>query len=304
MSAALRAPFPWFGGKSRAAHLVWEALGDVPNYVEPFFGSGAVLLARPHAPRFETVNDIDGMVSNFWRSVQSSPASVIAAADRPVNETDLRAITREIAARREGLLGRLAQNYLAHDAELAGLWCWSLCAGVPGNVLRYKPEGTASALIYGSFAGLGVRRVSDWRAEMLAIAERLRLVRAMCGDWSRAVSFATLFGDRNNQPTCGVFLDPPYAEGDAECYAHNDQTISARVRAWAIDNGDNPKLRIVLCGHSDEHQMPALWRSVDWQRHAGWSGNSDAEDRRTGERLWLSPHCVGAKQLGLFGGAL
>jgi DNA adenine methylase len=40
----LRAPFPWFGGKSRAAHLVWAAFGDVPNYVEPFFGSGAVLL--------------------------------------------------------------------------------------------------------------------------------------------------------------------------------------------------------------------------------------------------------------------
>jgi len=44
---------PWFGGKSRAAHLVWAAFGDVSNYVEPFFGSGAVLLAVPEnrAPR-------------------------------------------------------------------------------------------------------------------------------------------------------------------------------------------------------------------------------------------------------------
>ena len=40
----LRAPFPWFGGKSRVAPLVWDRFGDVPNYVEPFFGSGAVLL--------------------------------------------------------------------------------------------------------------------------------------------------------------------------------------------------------------------------------------------------------------------
>ena len=31
---ALKAPFPWFGGKSRVAHLVWPALGDVSNYVE------------------------------------------------------------------------------------------------------------------------------------------------------------------------------------------------------------------------------------------------------------------------------
>lgn len=33
--ATLNAPFPWFGGKSRAAPLVWEALGDVRNYVSP-----------------------------------------------------------------------------------------------------------------------------------------------------------------------------------------------------------------------------------------------------------------------------
>ena len=46
----LRAPFPWFGGKSRVAAVVWRAFGDVPNYVEPFAGSLAVLLGRPHAP--------------------------------------------------------------------------------------------------------------------------------------------------------------------------------------------------------------------------------------------------------------
>ena len=45
--SALRAPFPWFGGKRRVAPEVWERFGDVPNYVEPFFGSGAVLLGRP-----------------------------------------------------------------------------------------------------------------------------------------------------------------------------------------------------------------------------------------------------------------
>jgi hypothetical protein len=38
-----KAPFPWFGGKSQAAPLVWSLLGDVPHYVEPFYGSGAVL---------------------------------------------------------------------------------------------------------------------------------------------------------------------------------------------------------------------------------------------------------------------
>ena len=43
----LKAPFPYFGGKSRAAALVWPRFGVVRNYCEPFFGSGAMLLARP-----------------------------------------------------------------------------------------------------------------------------------------------------------------------------------------------------------------------------------------------------------------
>lgn len=44
---ALRPPFPYFGGKARAASLVWDAIGDPGGYIEPFAGSAAVLLGRP-----------------------------------------------------------------------------------------------------------------------------------------------------------------------------------------------------------------------------------------------------------------
>jgi DNA adenine methylase len=69
----VKAPFPWFGGKSRAADVVWRAFGNVPNYVEPFAGSLAVLLARPHDAKIETVNDKDGLISNFWRGGEVLP---------------------------------------------------------------------------------------------------------------------------------------------------------------------------------------------------------------------------------------
>src|SRR3990167_10434624 len=69
----LHAPFPWFGGKSRIAPLVWQRFGDVANYVEPFSGSLAVLLGRPTPPRGETVNDKDALVCNFWRALQADP---------------------------------------------------------------------------------------------------------------------------------------------------------------------------------------------------------------------------------------
>lgn len=68
----MQAPFPWFGGKRRVASEVWTRFGAVDNYVEPFFGSGAVLLGRPTPfDGTETVNDLDGYVANFWRAVPS-----------------------------------------------------------------------------------------------------------------------------------------------------------------------------------------------------------------------------------------
>jgi len=87
----LKPPFPWFGGKSRAAPQVWAALGDVSNYVEPFAGSLAVLLGRPdaHVGETETVNDKDMYLSNFWRALAADPEAVAYYDDWHVNEADL-----------------------------------------------------------------------------------------------------------------------------------------------------------------------------------------------------------------------
>src|SRR5512146_587901 len=102
-------PFVYFGGKSPVASIVWQALGpDVANYVEPFFGSGAVLFLRPRVGHIETVNDADGFVANFWRAIQRDPDAVAMAADNPVNECDLHARHLWLLGQRERITERLA----------------------------------------------------------------------------------------------------------------------------------------------------------------------------------------------------
>lgn len=65
-STPLRPPFQYFGGKQRLAAKIVALLPGHDHYVEPFFGSGAVLMAK--APtKMETVNDLDGDIVNFWR---------------------------------------------------------------------------------------------------------------------------------------------------------------------------------------------------------------------------------------------
>lgn len=108
----LNAPFPYFGGKSQISDLVWLALGDVKHYMEPFFGSGAVLLRRPgYQPdtHIETVCDKDGFVANVWRSIAFAPDEVAHWCDWPVNHADL-------SARKNTLVNneaRLLENLIA-----------------------------------------------------------------------------------------------------------------------------------------------------------------------------------------------
>ena len=148
--AALPAPFPWFGGKSRIADTVWDRFGDVPNFVDPFCGSLAILLRRPHWrlgepwTRTETVNDINAWLTNFWRAVRHEPDAVAAAASDPVSELDLHARGNAIFYRDDWYQRRghasvdawvewLRDDPDHYDTQIAGWWVWGQCASIGDN---------------------------------------------------------------------------------------------------------------------------------------------------------------------------
>lgn len=325
----LRAPFPWFGGKSRAASIIWEALGDVPNYVEPFAGSLAILLGRPTEPRTETVNDLDCYLSNFWRALARDPEGVALEADWPVNEADLHARHRWLVEQ-EDFREKMRTDPDFFSARIAGWWVWGLSAWIGGgwcataampngetpSEQERRPDlggkGSVSSPGNGSSIG-GVHRASlkeprphlgapgesggmrGIHAERCAalvdefhrLADRLRGVRVCCGDWKRVLTPSVTTG----HGLTGIVLDPPYDQKlrDGAIYAQ-ESDVSGAVREWAIEHGENPLLRIVLCGYEGEHEMPASWRVQDWIASGGYGRREDNQNRFK-ERLWLSPHC-------------
>lgn len=136
MSEVLRAPFPYFGGKRRVADVVWRAFGYVPNFVEPFAGSLAVLLGRPGgAGKIETVNDLDRFICNFWRAIQADPEAVAHHADWPVNEADLHARHLWLVNRAE-FRERMHTDPEFYDAKIAGWWVWGICQWIGGGWCR------------------------------------------------------------------------------------------------------------------------------------------------------------------------
>ncbi|MEM1355955.1 MAG: DNA adenine methylase [Planctomycetota bacterium] len=133
----LKAPFPYFGGKSKIAREVWSRLGDVRNYVEPFIGSAAVLLNRPHAPGVETINDEDCYVANFWRATASEAGCLEVAkyADYPVSEIDLHARHRHLVLGPDvaGFLQQMRTDPDYFNPKFAGWWAWGLCCWIGGG---------------------------------------------------------------------------------------------------------------------------------------------------------------------------
>lgn len=308
----MKAPFPWFGGKSRAAGAIWQRLGDVQNYVEPFAGSLAVLLQRPHEARTETVNDLDCYLANFWRAVAHEPEAVAVHADWPCNEADLHARHTWLIGR-EWFRERMKAEPDFYDVKIAGWWVWgqSLWIGSGWCDADCYFDGDQKLPHLGN-AGRGVHRPSQQLPHLgnagmgdiydyfAHLGARLRRVRVACGDWSRVLGDSVTF----RHGVTGVLLDPPYGhdERQADLYA-NDLDVAPAVRDWAIECGDNPLMRIALCGYEDEHEMPASWSAHRWKARGGYGsqGNGSGRANAAREMIWFSPHCLQERELTLFG---
>lgn len=315
----LQAPFPWFGGKSRIASAVWERFGAVENYVEPFFGSGAVLLARPDVRGTETINDACGFVANFWRAIRAAPDQVAEWCDWPTNEADLEARHYWLITEGRNRLKAALGNPHGFEPQVAGYWCWGLsnwigsgwCDGdgpwqwTDGSWAKQdRPHLSGGKGINRQLPHLSGRQgvnksthLGDW---FTTLADRLRNVRVAYGDWSRVCGDSVTW--RNG--LTAVFLDPPYSADErfAGTYTEDDGTVAAKARDWAIEAGKRRDMRIALCGYEGEHAMPSDWMPLRWKAVGGYGSQGDGRGRQNAARevIWFSPACVSAKQVSLF----
>ena len=328
IAGTLAAPFPYFGGKANACEQVWQAFGAVDNYVEAFAGSAAMLLGAPDGKRIATINDADGFVANFWRAIAQDPEAVAHHADWPCNEVDLFARHSWLVRQTDTLTEKLHADPEWFDAKIAGWWCWGACnwigSGWCSGTGPWVHDGEklvdARQLPHFGNAGRGVNRklphlsagrgvnrqlphlsagqgrtayIFEW---FDALMQRTRNVRVAVGDWQRVLteSVTTRHG------MTGVFLDPPYTKGAMDYAAGGvGGDLADKVRAWCAANGDDQKLRIVLCGHTGEHDdlLANGWHLRTWMAHKGYALTDEARENSASETLWCSPHCLPERKI-------
>ena len=66
-----KSPLKWPGGKHYLAPQIVQMFPPHIHYVEPYFGSGAVLLASDPEGRSEVVGDLNSQLTNFWECLAS-----------------------------------------------------------------------------------------------------------------------------------------------------------------------------------------------------------------------------------------
>lgn len=309
---ALQAPFPYFGGKSSIAYKVWEYLGDVKHYMEPFCGSLAVLLNRPNPQHnhMETVNDADGHIVNVWRAIKKAPDAVAEVADYPVFHIELNVRRRILRENSEGLKEKLMADEDYYDARLAGYYIWAASCWIGGGLTSHgRPHLSGDVGIHKTGkrpnladTGVGIHRpqvhIYQW---MQDLADRLRRVRVTCGDWTVICN-----GEwQNSKGTVGIFFDPPYSDKDRSngLYAVDSYDVAHDVRQWCIERGSREDYRIVLAGYYEEHEelLNHGWRAFRYKVQGGYGNrNKNGYINRFRETLFISPYCNQDTQKRLF----
>jgi len=77
-------------------------------------------------------------------------------------------------------------------------------------------------------------------------------------------------------------------------------TAEKTVREWALEWGNDPRMRIALCGYEGEHEMPDSWQCMAWKARGGYGSQGDDRGRENAERerIWFNSSCL--RQLSLF----
>ena len=323
----MKAPFPYFGGKMMIADKVWAALGNPRHYIEPFFGSGAVLLAREKynpITMTETVNDKDGHICNVWRALQADPDGVAKLADWPVNHADLSARKRVINASTENMTARLIADDTYYDIKIAAYWIWAASCWIGSGLTRpYAMPNISNGgkgihaigkIPHISHGGKGIHAIGKMPhlsgggmvtdpynttiyETFRKLSERLRYVRVVCGDWKQVCG-----GNwQDDLGAVGIFFDPPYSDTAKRydnLYAKDSLSVAHEVRDWCLARGKLPTYKIVLAGYYEEHDtlLNHGWTVIKWKAGGGYGKIKGTEEtgelrNRHREALFLSPYC-------------
>lgn len=265
----MKAPFAYYGGKTGMAPLICSLMPPHKTYIEPYFGSGAVLFAKTPAT-CEIINDADHNVVTFFRVLR----------DRPDELVDVCALTPH--ARTEYEAADLTGELELDDLERARRF-WvrvnQSFAKTAGLRTGWSVTTARSQSVPGSILG----RISRFAAA----AERLMQVTIECCDAAGLI-------DRLATPESVIYADPPYLAST------RNGRDGHRTDDYAVDMGEDDahtrlaealhrtEATVLLSGYDSPlyDKLYGAWDRLDIPVHVHASNAVTAERGQRTEVIW------------------
>jgi len=258
----MRSILPYFGGKANLKKIIIDLIPDHTQYVEPFFGGGAVFFAKQPS-KSEVINDLNGHITNFYRVVQTKfDELAIMVKGTAHSEADF-IKAKEILNSNSGT-----------DVELAwSIWCT--------HVLSFSNCGKNKGFSFNNTGGEAKRTKNRRYFFIEKYADRLSKAEIFSRD---AVQLIKL----KDTPETFFYLDPPYLVSSSKQayslqYTENDfktllDTISAIKGKFLLSSYQHPLL--------DEYRNTNNLRSKDIKMAIGVCGKHAANKFKTECLTW------------------
>lgn len=251
----------WVGSKTQMTEKIVDLLGPHEAYAEPYFGSGAVLLAKsPKSP--DIVNDANSILVLFYRVLREQPDDLLHNITlTPCSEEEFR-----LAGDDPDLpdLERARRFYVRSTMRYGGS----------------EDGGWVPTFVPSKGAGLGDR----WRrslGRLMPVADRLRNVQILNQDALSVIE--RVIGNSGY----AIYLDPPYLDEtrDGSKYGHE---VDVEHHVQMLDLARSASARVVISGYDS----PLYEDRLDgWHRHVVGSyssGTSGSTRTQRNEVLWVN----------------
>lgn len=272
----LTPPLKWHGGKHYLASRIVGLMPRHLHYVEPYFGGGAVLLARdpkdeslwlpPHKGVSEVVNDLNCRLVNFWRVLRDEalfPKFVRMTQAIPLARTEWETAHAHIAAGDDPLTNAVT-FFVDCRQSRSGL----MKGFTPVTRSRTRREMNGN--------------VSEWLSAVDGLPDIHTRLRVVLIENIPAVDLIR----REDAPGTLFYCDPPYLHESRKATAAYAFEMTGVDHQELLDVLRQCKGKVMLSGYPSELYDRTL---ADWNRHMFNLPNNAAngkEKKRETEVLW------------------
>lgn len=187
-----RSPLKLIGGKTKVRDYLYSLFPPHKVYIEPFLGSGTVLIGKPKA-EIEIVSDINPYVINFFKELQSSNNAVLIS--------DLRIAMGWLECDPKQTFARWKKNVtdsMMSDRDRA-FFFYLITKTAMNGIWRLNKKGECNSSYCGTAKGRGIL-TEEW---LEAVSERIKDVQFVHNDYYQSLVDVR---DRRYYPRQDMFI--------------------------------------------------------------------------------------------------